>query len=318
MSVKSFNALPCEPLRPPGIPNHWHFDLRYVPIDPTPSHLLFLIQLDSSHVHTERLPLGISTCASGMAFFPETGAEAAPEIAKALIHSFLHSFGLKQFERNPPPPFAPWKLTTEDPQLAIAVGDEFKKLGVRKELCKIHVVKGRALKKTQSAFEDLWGDMKKRLGLNTLQAALFIPPDSIGFHNFRPAVWVGNVNDSDFEKALAYAQRLGSVRPVSLDDDPREVGQDIRKMVEAILELVNIQSAEQVRAQADAGDAKSAIDYALRYARVLQRRSLLNSIPESNSASGAPPADSSAEPTLSKRSPAPIHRRLINRRPMAS
>jgi hypothetical protein len=103
-SIKSFNALPRKPLGPSGLPNHWHFDLRYIPLDP-PSHLLFLVQLDSLYIHSERLPL--DTSASGIGYFPETGAEAAPEIVKALIHSFVHNVGLNKFEPNPPPAFAP-------------------------------------------------------------------------------------------------------------------------------------------------------------------------------------------------------------------
>ena len=98
------------------------------------SHLLFLLQLDSSFIHTERLPLGTSDSddpMSGMRFFPESGTEAAPEASKAIIHSFLNSFGCHNFVLNPPPPSAPWKLTTGDPQLAVAVGNEFKKIGVR-------------------------------------------------------------------------------------------------------------------------------------------------------------------------------------------
>ncbi|RDB30343.1 hypothetical protein Hypma_007261 [Hypsizygus marmoreus] len=58
-TVKAYNALPRPPLAPSGmVPNHcqWHFDLRYIALEP-PSHVLFLVQLESSFVHSEHLPL---------------------------------------------------------------------------------------------------------------------------------------------------------------------------------------------------------------------------------------------------------------------
>lgn len=67
-----------------------------------------------------------------MSFFPETGKDAAPEVANALIRSFLTSFGIAG-----KPPLAPWKLTTDDVDLASAVGEEFKKLGILQVLWKI-------------------------------------------------------------------------------------------------------------------------------------------------------------------------------------
>jgi len=268
MSIKSFNALPRPPKTPYGLPNHWHFDIRYIPLDPTPSHLLFLVQLSSSYVHTEQLPLGISTSASGTVFFPETGAEAAPEVSKALLHSFVDGMWLKNLKLIPPA-YAPWKLTTDDPQLAAAVADEFKKIGVREELCKIHVVKGKALVTAQTAFDEFWQTLKVQIGLTGLAGATITTPDSIGFHNFRPAVWVGDVTDSDVQKACSYAQRLSSTRPILVEIDPRDVGGEMAKEIRTIMELINTKSATQVRAEADAGNADAAIDYALRYVRIL-------------------------------------------------
>lgn len=269
MSVKSFNALPRKQRLPTGLPNHWHFDLRFVPLEP-PSHLLFLVQLDSSYVHGERLPLSTSeNTMSGMQFFPETGIEAAPEISKAIIHSFLDNFGSRNFMLNAPPLFAPWKLTTGDPQLARAVGDEFKNMGIREELCKIHVVKGKALETAQLAFDGFWQSLKQSIGFTGLPGDVLTTPDSIGFSNYRPATWVGNANDGDTEKALAYAQRLSATRPISGEIDAHDTGENIVKEIRTVLELVNAKSTDQVRAEADAGNAESAIDYALRCVQVL-------------------------------------------------
>jgi hypothetical protein len=267
MNVVSFNALPRKPYLPSGtIQNHWHFDLRYIPLEPTPSHVLFIIQPGSSYTHLERLPLGISNRSNGMVFFPETGAEAALEVSKALIHSFVEGFGNKGFEPNPPPVFAPWKLSTEDPQSAAAITDEFKKMGVRNELCKIHVARGETLIIAQKAFEEFWKGLKTQTGIPEIVAAILSAPGSIAFHNFRPATWIGDVNDEE-EKALAYTQRLSNARPMSAEIkyNPHEVGEKLWKEMQAVLDFIDNKPANMVLAEADAGNAEASIDYALRH-----------------------------------------------------
>ena len=69
--------------------------------------------------------MGLSTRSNGIEFFPDTPEEAAPEVAKALMHAFVNRFGGQASQA-----IAPWNLMTEDKNLAATVGDEFKKLGV--------------------------------------------------------------------------------------------------------------------------------------------------------------------------------------------
>jgi hypothetical protein len=271
MSVKSFNALPQPRLSPSGLPNHWHFDLRYIPLDPTPSHVLFLIQLDSGYIHSERLPLGISSRESGIAFFPESGTEAAPEVSKALLHAFVDGFGTHRFVSNPPPPFAPWKLTTEDPDLAKFVREEFKKIGVRDQLCNINVVKGKALEIAHTAFDGFWKGLKSQIGLTGIVAAALTTPNSITFHDFHPTTTTTHLgDDSDDDdsietmKAIGYVQRLSSSHPISVKMDPYGEGQNMMEEMQTIMELFKTKSSEVVRKEADEGNAESAIDYALR------------------------------------------------------
>ena len=271
MSVKSFNALPQPRLSPSGLPNHWHFDLRYIALDPTPSHVLFLVQLDSGYIHSERLPLGISPRESGIAFFPESGTEAAPEVSKALLHALVDGFGTHRFEPNPPPPFSPWKLTTEDPDLAKAVRGEFKKIGVRDQLCNINVVKGKALEIAHTAFDGFWKSLKAQIGVTGITAAALTTPTSITFHDFHPKTTTRLGDDSDdedsIEKAIEYVQRLSSSHPISVKMDPYDQSQNIMKEVQTIMELFKTKSSEVVRKEADEGNAESAIDYALRSVR---------------------------------------------------
>jgi hypothetical protein len=250
-----------------------------------------------------------------MAFFPETAKEAASEVSKALIHSFVDNLGLAKFKSNPPPPFAPWKLTTEDPQLAIAVADEFRKIGVRQELCTIGIVKGKALKKVQSVFEGFWKDLKAQMGITGLPADVLTTPDSIGFHNYRPGTWTGNADDDDTQKALAYVQRLSSTRPISVELDPRDEGDNIMKDLQTVLALIKAKSDDTVRAEADAGNPEAAIDYALRYGFCCPNFILcciFIHFLESNLASSVPRTDNSADSTSSKSYPAPTQHQSKN------
>jgi hypothetical protein len=266
MSVQAFNALPRKRLSPSrSVSNNWHFDLRFIYLEPTPSHILFLVQFESSYVHIERLPLGISPRASGMDFFPESAAEAAPEVAKALIQAFVDGLGTRTFNQNPPPAFAPWKLTTDDFQLAAAVADEFKKMGVRDELCRIHVVQGQAFREAQNAFNGFWKQLKAQTGIPGIASEIYVAPESICFHNFRPAVWIRGVDDENVQKAVNYSSRLSNARPLAVEAQSHQVWENTMKEIDSVMELVETKPSDVVRAEADAGDPEAAIDYALRY-----------------------------------------------------
>ena len=92
--VKSFNALPRKEMAPPDeVLNEWHFDFRYIQLEPNPSHVITLIQPQSQIIHIERLPVGLPTNQSGIEYFPESGKEAAPEVARALLHAFVNNLG---------------------------------------------------------------------------------------------------------------------------------------------------------------------------------------------------------------------------------
>lgn len=83
--VRSLNVLPRPPRLPKSLSNDWYFDVRYIPLEPTPHHIMILVRPGDDFLHTERLPLGLSEDESGIGHFPETAEEAAPEVANALI-----------------------------------------------------------------------------------------------------------------------------------------------------------------------------------------------------------------------------------------
>jgi len=160
-------------------------------------------------------------------------------------------------------------LTTEDPDLAKFVRGEFKKIGVRDQLCNINVVKGKALEIAHTAFDGFWKGLKSQIGLTGIVAAALTTPNSITFHDFHPkttTTHLGDDSDDDIEtmKALGYVQRISSSHPISVKMDPYGEGQNMMEEMQTIMELFKTKSLEVVRKEADEGNAESAIDYALR------------------------------------------------------
>ena len=149
--VKSFNALPHKGDLPDDCSTNGTLTCG-IQLEPTPSHIITLIQPKSQLIHIGRLPIGLPANQSGIEYFPESGKEAAPEVAKALLHAFVSKLGQSAIP-NAPPAFSPWKLTTVDKDLASAVSDEFKRIGVRPlELCNIGLSKPQTNAIMQEAF----------------------------------------------------------------------------------------------------------------------------------------------------------------------
>ncbi|KAK0450068.1 hypothetical protein EV421DRAFT_1990218 [Armillaria borealis] len=257
MDVEKFNALPRPPRMPSGrISNEWHFDLRFVQIDP-PYHLLFLMQPGSGLVHSEKLPLDGG---KPMSFFPETGKDAAPEVAKALIRAFLTSFGVAG-----KPPLAPWKLTTDDVDLAFAVGEEFKRLGILQVLWKIPVSPIN-MRMAYVAFDDFFKSLKRQLGLSMADSIAFQTPQSVGFHNFTPPDAVLAPADSILNKTMAYAQKRMNCRPQDMSKpyDSSAMYATAMKEAEIIHKQLELKPENVLKVEADSGSAEAALDYGLR------------------------------------------------------
>lgn len=261
--VTRFNALPRTSRAPSGhVANDWHFDIRFIHLDP-PSHLLFMVQPESTFIHTEMLGN------KPMMFFPETGKEAAPEVARGLIRAFLTSFGDTGMT-----PLAPWKLTTEDTDLATAVGAEFKKLGVRKELCKISVSHSNAAIARES-FEDFFNGLKSHMNFSEIASAAVSCPESIAFRNFTPPSSVsraaasthreGGGDSSSFETALAYVNIRKNCIPIDFSKPVDHTwGARIMKEIDDVLAMIKSKPENIIKAEADAGNSEAALDYGFR------------------------------------------------------
>ncbi|KAF4612873.1 hypothetical protein D9613_011189 [Agrocybe pediades] len=236
--VAAFNALPRQPKARSGmVPNEWHFELRYIQIEPTPSHVVFFVQPHSRFTHMERLPLGLSSDESGMAFFPDTAQQAAPMIAKSILYAFVNNLGMNKMPiPNPPSPTAPWKLTTEDKELAVAVGAELKRIGVKaKELLEVGITNRSAVAVAQESFSSFFDIIKRTTGLTGLVAAAIQTPEVILFHNFtiteKPIRLSSGSLSEEEEKLIEiiteYCSRRSNVMPPDgTDDDGRALLKD--------------------------------------------------------------------------------------------
>jgi hypothetical protein len=273
--VSSFNALPRKPRAPIGrVSNEWYFDLRYVHLEPTPSHILFILHPQLQFAHVARLPLGVPNDSSGITFFLDSGLEAAAEVSRTLLHIFININNLEWSDKphiNAVPPFAPWKLTTMDKTLAAAVGAEFKKLGVRaEELHKIGVSSPLLNRDSQAAFDILFQSIKSKTRIGDHNSFPISIPMSISFHNFNIAPsqptlgFKGVAGLKEFELALQYARCIGNSRPPEGPDQPKGEGR-AREEAFLIQERIRRKPEITVRNLADQGHPEDSLDYGMRY-----------------------------------------------------
>jgi hypothetical protein len=272
--VKAFNSLPRKEKTPSGmVPNEWHFDIRYIHLEP-PSHALVLFQPQSQFVHMERLPLGLPHDSSGVVFFPESGKEAAPEAAKTILHSFVNNMGNKvMMGSRAPPPFAPWKLTTEDRSLAVAVGNELKRLGVSSDdVCKVRVSRPSVNVLAQSIFTSVFSKLKQSLFPDPIVGDFISTPTSIGFENFKLDEPPLNMRDPNglADLLMKYIQLWKNCELPGPEDFDSSTMLLVIQQGMAMLERKLLEQPEAtVKAQADRGSQEAALDYGLRYARCL-------------------------------------------------
>ncbi|ESK95284.1 hypothetical protein Moror_3957 [Moniliophthora roreri MCA 2997] len=203
------------------------------------------------------LPVGLDEKSSGIEFFPEIASEAAPEVAKGLIHVFTKHLGGSEFS-----PFGPsGTLSTDDQTLARAVGTELRELGVSQ----IKVDTKPLVAFAQRHFEDTFQDLKKRWGATGQVAQLMFTPESIGFQNFRSWDLQTREPEADeFDESVQlltdYMRALYNACPAlaikDLKFDPNQEAMRLRR-------LFGSKHTSVVEEEADAGIAGSQLDFAL-------------------------------------------------------
>jgi hypothetical protein len=128
--VRAFNNLPRSPKVPSGlVDNHWQFGVHHVPLTP-PGDLLYLINPGSRYGHSEG-PAQILSLPSA--------AARAEILVPLLLKSFVDALVTQADPYPPVSAYAPWSWGTGNEELAKALEERLKAVGVRKELCKIKI-----------------------------------------------------------------------------------------------------------------------------------------------------------------------------------
>ncbi|KAH9485657.1 hypothetical protein JR316_0002567 [Psilocybe cubensis] len=278
--VESFNALPRRAKIPSKrTSNEWHFDVRYIQIEPNPSHVVYFLQPHSQLTHMERLPIGLATNQDGLDFFPETAKDSAPVLAKGILHAFVNNISKNDMHPNTSEPYAPWKLSTNDRSLATAVGNELKRLGVLPEaLCNIVFCGDTHIRLAQEAFDRDFQRLKVARGLQGIVAAAIRTPECIGFSNYqvppalRPVSSAAAALDAELTDEIRHMNHILQYIQVWQKGLPSEGGEyDSSKFGDVVyseMEIIKARLEEKpesvINAAADRGDADAALDYGIR------------------------------------------------------
>ncbi|KAJ8088474.1 hypothetical protein PM082_022547 [Marasmius tenuissimus] len=241
-------------------PSAYHFDVRYIPIEPYPSHILFILNTTTNAKHIERLPVDLDEHTSGIEFFPETAEHAAPEVAKGLVKHLknnLHVFTEGGSGSG-------MSVSTDDPTLSKIVAAELKKLGYPRAQVQTKSIVFLA----QREFDDAFRDMKRKANppLSPTVASSLQTPESIGFHNFRPPSLetfpdVENAVQERQVRVTQYLQYLTNARPAQSLTDLRF---NIMEEMDMLERLFVAKPLDMIEREAEQGVAESQLDYALR------------------------------------------------------
>ncbi|KAK1980131.1 hypothetical protein LZ30DRAFT_595392 [Colletotrichum cereale] len=126
-TVRSFNALPRPKTTPTGLPNHWVFGIRHVPIAPEED--IVVVAHPLSRYILSKGPARILSLPSA--------SDKAKVLVPLLLDAFVTGHGSGGAPHRDPEPFAPWKWGVDDPELAAATVAELRHLGVKDALCSI-------------------------------------------------------------------------------------------------------------------------------------------------------------------------------------
>ncbi|PPQ96785.1 hypothetical protein CVT26_006196 [Gymnopilus dilepis] len=260
--VKTFNSLPAA--RATNHPRHgrleldWHFDVRYMHIEP-PCHIVFIVNHRSRCMNFQPIPESFQSngYTNGFVFFPESPEEAAPEVAYALLRSFVKGFthtvvGAPRFS-------APRTLTTEYESLAKAVSAEFKRLGVRSSaLCNIGLSSSSVKENAQTTFSGLFkGIASSQLDDKAALDKIFLPT-ALDFDHLvgRPHFDSSVEGKSENDLISDCGDLLIPCIPCQIDGDFET---SVFRGMSIIVNLNIEESPDIIKRDADAGDPEAAL-----------------------------------------------------------
>ncbi|GKT46271.1 uncharacterized protein ColSpa_06452 [Colletotrichum spaethianum] len=163
--ARSFNALPRPNTTPTGLPNRWVFGIRHVPLNP-PGDLVVAVHPPSRYI--------VQGGPGQILSLPSASAKAkalVPLLLDAFIHGHKSPGGA---QTDDPQPFAPWAWSVDDPELAAAIEDELRLLGVNDAL---HSVEGCSVEEKKILDETWLKFLDKLVGMfPATSSPLTVPP----------------------------------------------------------------------------------------------------------------------------------------------
>ncbi|KAK4889814.1 hypothetical protein LTR27_011432 [Elasticomyces elasticus] len=164
--VRSFNALPQPQTVPTGLPNHWVFGVRHVPLQP-PGDLVIAIHPQSHFA----LQAGPGEGHTRQILSLPSAAAKADAIIPLLLKSFVSAHINPNTGTNTDgiPPTAPWSWATDDPSLIGEIEAKLQQYGIRSNLCVIKACPAEHKEVLSEVWSGLVGGMMKLLGRGAQQ-----------------------------------------------------------------------------------------------------------------------------------------------------
>lgn len=269
MTVSLFNSLAPSPSEGQ---DDWFLDLRYIPVEP-PFHILFLSQRATDSFYAEQIPLDVWAAArnapdpsSGLQFFPELAREAAPHVARALVHMFT-SPDTPTFNCHDKPDLRKLrKLYTLDAELSDAVSDCFREMGVGTHLASVAHLQSTGVRQTRLCMKWFHSMRQARYehdpGLRdipSIEAIAFTsfcpPPDQR--HDLPLDTPEGRVN-----RTLRYTEDWVNSRPLVSGQEDECV--DVSKLLPQFLDAIAKSATPLLFIEADRGNPADALELGLR------------------------------------------------------
>lgn len=164
---------------------------------------------------------------------------------------------------------APTELLTHGSDVAAALSQELKHLGVQNARATVKAVSERFVDQADERFREFYNTLKKSMGLTDIMIAAISAPQAINFGIIRPpevppSLSLQGENPGHAELCLAYCQRLTNARPSPDGHDKSEFQAKLMREWELIIKLTENKPAAVIKKDADDGVPKAVLDYGLR------------------------------------------------------
>lgn len=147
-TIHEFSSLPRPRTTPSGLPNHWVFNVRHVPLNP-PGDLVVAVH-PRSYFQLQAGPAQILAL--------PTSAERAEALIPHLLQAFITGGDPNAAS------WAPWSWSTDDQELASALEVKLRVHGVASELCTVPVCSAAEKEVVDDAWSSLVGTLMKFMG----------------------------------------------------------------------------------------------------------------------------------------------------------